>query len=79
MSEPYQNELSYVACSAVSIGHAIWPSTYAGDAEVASRLEPTSKCMVMCFLVRLANPFKIASFSVKGVSLAFFSSTFNSF
>ena len=53
-------------------GHAIRPSTYADDAEVASRLEPTSKCMVMCFLVRLANPIKIASFSVNGVSLAFF-------
>ena len=48
------------------IGHAIRPSTYADDAEVPPRLEPTSKCMLMYFFVRLRNPIQFASFSLGG-------------
>ena len=50
MSEPHQ-KLPELCCllSGLYIGHVIQPSTYADDAKVAPRLEPTSKCMVMCF------------------------------
>jgi hypothetical protein len=47
MSEPHQNELSYVACSAVSI--LAMRYVHSHNAKVAPQFEPSSKCMVMCF------------------------------
>ena len=35
-------------------------------AEVTPRFEPSSTCMVMCFLVSLANPIKIVQLFCEG-------------
>jgi hypothetical protein len=50
MSQQHQNPRTMLLSRpGLYIGHVIRPSTYANDVKVASRLEPTSKCMVMCF------------------------------
>jgi hypothetical protein len=50
MSEPHQNELSYVACSVVSILAMRYGHSH--NAEVNPRFEPSSNCMVMCFFCK---------------------------
>ncbi len=75
MSEPHQNELSYVACSAVSI--LAMQCCHSHNDEVAPRFEPSSNCMVMCFFVSLANPIKIVKlFCEGGIPCIFFSALF---
>ena len=74
MSQPLQNHLTSVACLTDStIGHAIRPSTYADDAEVSPRLEPMSKCMVMCFFGASRESYPICKlFFGKGYPLHYF-------
>ena len=65
----------YLCCllGGLYIGHTIWPSTYADDAKVAPQLEPTSKCMVMCFFGASHESYPICKlFFGRGYPLHFF-------
>jgi len=73
MRQPHRNHLNYVACSAVSILVMRYDHPrYADDAEVAPRLEPTSKCMNKFFWCVSLILSKLQAFLWGGVSLAFF-------
>ena len=78
MRQPHRNHLNYVACSAVSILVMRYDHPrYADDAEVAPRLEPTSKCMVMCFFGASHESYLICKLFVgRGYPLHFFSALF---
>ena len=76
MRQPHRNHLNYVACSAVSILVMRYDHPrYADDAEVAPRLEPTSKCMNKIFWCVLLILSKLQAFLWGGGSLAFFFGT----